>query len=219
MSPFNTVLFDLDGTLIDSSAGITRSVAYALKKRGYGEVRLEALRTFIGPPLREEFMKFCGVDADEGAALVGAYREYYTQKGIFECSVYPGIPELLAMLRENGFSLLVATSKPEFFARKIIEHFGLTPYFDFIGGALLDNTRTAKHEVISYTLASAPTIGEARRCVMIGDCTHDVVGAAKLGMSAIAVTYGFGLRSDLEAATPYALCDTPMEVAGILCRG
>lgn len=216
MQDFNTVLFDLDGTLVDSSEGITKSVAYALKKRGYGETNPTTLTHFIGPPLREQFMQHCGTDKDEGAALVTAYREYYTDKGMFECAVYDGIPELLCDLRARGKSLLVATSKPELFARKILAHFSLDGYFDYIGGANLDNTRTRKSEVIAYTLQSAPELKIPRRSVMVGDCTHDIDGAAAVGLPAIAVSYGFGRRDELEASEPLCICDFPAEIGRVL---
>ncbi len=216
MTTYKALLFDLDGTLVDSSEGITKSVAYALQKRGYGEYPPDVLRPFIGPPLREQFMSFCKVDTDEGASLVSAYRERYTTKGIFECSLYDGIRELLASLKQHGYTLLVATSKPEKFAKMILEHFGIAELFDFVGGALLDNTRTKKDEVISYVLENAcggifrDNFSES--CLMIGDTAHDVGGAAKIGMKALAVSYGFGEYDELVAAKPIGICNSPEEI-------
>ena len=218
MKKHTAVFFDLDGTITDSSVGITKSVAYALKKRGYGEVNPAALTHFIGPPLREQFMAHCGVDEAEGAALVTAYREYYTTKGILECSVYEGIPELLRQLADAGPRLFVATSKPEVFARQILEHFDLARYFEYIGGANLDNTRTSKSEVIAY-VAEYAEIRDIRTAVMVGDCTHDVIGAAKLGMDAIAVSYGFGKLAELQQSKPLCICGTPHEVGEYLLNG
>ncbi len=210
---FDTLLFDLDGTLVDTSEGITKSVSYALGKRGYVGHSPQSLKCFIGPPLREQFMAFTGTDLSEGTALVTAYREYYTQKGIFECRVYDGIPALLERLKKRGKRLLVATSKPERFAHLILEHFSIDGYFDFIGGAALDNTRTDKAEVIRYTLQGVGLqVGFSEKAVMIGDSQFDVLGAKAVGLPAIGVTYGFGDIEKLKAAAPLCLCSSVKEL-------
>lgn len=216
MQKFDTVLFDLDGTLVDSSEGITKSVAYALKKRGYGEYAPETLKHFIGPPLREQFMTFCGVDITEGTALVEAYREYYGVTGIFECSLYDGIPELLDALTASGKALFVATSKPENFARMVIEHFALTEKFVYIGGARMDNTRTDKCEVIKYTLENVPKDMQLQKPVMVGDSPHDILGARKAGLLGIAVSYGFGNPEALRNSQPIAVCNSANELKKLL---
>lgn len=216
MQNFDTVLFDLDGTLVDSSEGITKSVSYALKKRGYGEHVPETLKHFIGPPLREQFMTFCGVDTAEGTALVETYREYYGVTGIFECSLYTGIPDLLDALLQAGKILLVATSKPEKFARLVIGHFSLTEKFTYIGGARMDNTRTDKCEVIRYTLENVPHILSVHTPVMIGDSPHDILGARKAGLPGIAVSYGFGNPEALLRSQPIAVCSSVKELKQIL---
>ena len=216
MQKFDTVLFDLDGTLVDSSEGITKSVAYALKKRGYGEYAPETLKHFIGPPLREQFMAFCNVDTAEGTALVEAYREYYGVTGIFECSLYDGIPELLDALTASGKALFVATSKPEKFARMVIEHFALTGKFVYIGGARMDNTRTDKCEVIQYTLENVPKDMQIQKPVMVGDSPHDILGARKAGLPGIAVSYGFGNPEALRNSQPIALCNSANELKELL---
>lgn len=218
MHCFDSVLFDLDGTLVDSSEGITKSVSHALQKRGYGTYAPESLKSFIGPPLRESFMAFCGVDTDEGTALVEAYREYYAKTGIFECSVYPGIREMLSALRKAGKPLFVATSKPEAFARRVLGHFALTGSFVFIGGARMDNTRTDKCEVIQYTLENVPKDITVRNPVMVGDSPHDILGARKAGLPGIAVSYGFGDPTSLENAKPCAVCNTAQELTEYLLR-
>lgn len=216
MQNFDTVLFDLDGTLVDSSEGITKSVAYALKKRGYGEYAPETLKHFIGPPLREQFMVFCNVDTAEGTALVEAYREYYGVTGIFECSLYDGIPDLLDALTTSGKALFVATSKPEKFARMVLEHFALTNKFVYIGGARMDNTRTDKCEVIKYTLKNVPNGMQIQNPIMIGDSPHDILGARKAGLPGIAVSYGFGNPEALQNSQPIAICNSANELKELL---
>ena len=208
---YTSVLFDLDGTVVDSSEGVTKSVSYALKKRGYGDVAAGDLLCFIGPPLREQFMAYCGVGKEEGEALVKAYREYYHDTGIWEARVYDGIPALLAAVKKAGSAVLLATSKPEAFAVRILEHFGLAKYFDFVAGANLDNTRTDKAEVIRYALDNLSP-EKAARPLMIGDCPQDLAGANACRIASLAVTYGFGDRREMEALCPVTFCDSPEDV-------
>ena len=141
---YELVLFDLDGTLTDSGLGIMNSVQYALKKIGRGVENLEELKCFVGPPLAQQFAKFCGFSDEKGHQMVEFYREYYEGKGMLENAVYDGIPEVLEQLKNAGIRLAVATSKPEKYARKIAEHFKIAPYFEFIGGANMDGSRTKK---------------------------------------------------------------------------
>ena len=129
---YELVLFDLDGTLTDSGLGIMNSVQYALKKIGRGVENLEELKCFVGPPLAQQFAKFCGFSDEKGHQMVEFYREYYEGKGMLENAVYDGIPEVLEQLKNAGIRLAVATSKPEKYARKIAEHFKIAPYFEFI---------------------------------------------------------------------------------------
>ena len=147
-----TVLFDLDGTLTDSGPGIMNSVKYALEKAGEPVPKIEELRKFIGPPLKGQFMEHCGISEERAAEMVTLYREYFTVTGIFENSVYDGVEEMLKTLKEAGIKIAMATSKPEKFAKIIADHFGLAKYFDVIGGACMDETRTEKQDVIHYVL-------------------------------------------------------------------
>ncbi|MBQ4093290.1 MAG: HAD hydrolase-like protein, partial [Firmicutes bacterium] len=140
--PFNYYLFDLDGTLTDPGLGIKNSIRYALNKHGLLPLSDDTLNRFIGPPLLDSFQKYCGVNEEEAILLLKYYREYFTQKGMFENKVYPGITELLAELINRGKELFVATSKPEPFAIQILEHFELASFFSFIGGSTLDEKRT-----------------------------------------------------------------------------
>ena len=148
----STVLFDLDGTITDSGSGIINSVKYALKKAGRKIPPEDELRKFIGPPLQEQFMKCCGIEEKEAAEMVALYREYYQEEGIFDNRVYDGVMEMLKTLKEAGLKIVMATSKPEKFAKMIAEHFGFAKYFDLIGGACMDGARTKKQEVIQYVL-------------------------------------------------------------------
>lgn len=192
-----TVLFDLDGTLTDPMLGITRSVQYALKKFGIIEEDLWNLTKFIGPPLVDSFKRFYGFSKDQALEAVLFYREYFAPVGKFENKVYEGIEQMLKELKEHGLTLAVATSKPEVFATDILEHFELSRYFDYIGGALL-NGRTDKAEVISYVLEHVDS--QKEEIVMVGDREHDVLGAKKNGLFCVGVLYGYGNETELSNA-------------------
>ena len=164
----------------------------------------EKLCTFIGPPLVATFQNEFGFDDEKSMEGVKKYREYFAQKGIFENKVYDGIEALLAHLRLKGKHLLVATSKPEEYSVKILEHFGLTKYFDFICGSNMDETRSKKEEVIEYALEKCreadKTGFDKSKVLMIGDREHDIIGAKKNGIKSCGVLYGYGNRQELEAA-------------------
>lgn len=192
------LLFDLDGTLTDPMVGITSSVQYALEKFGIHVRYLKELISFIGPPLAESFQKFYGFSKEDAEKAIQYYREYYAPKGIFENEVYEGIPEMLAHLTEAGFTLLVATSKPTVFARKVLKHFGMEDYFSFVGGSELDGSRTKKAEVISYILKTCGI--EAKEAIMIGDRRHDIEGGKACGLESVGVLYGYGTEQELTEA-------------------
>ena len=208
---YETILFDLDGTLTDPEKGITTSVAYALDYFGNKYESVESLRLFIGPPLREQFMEYCNVHKEKGEEYVAKYREYYAVTGIYENKVYEGIEEMLKELKKCGKKIVLATSKPEKFALIILEHFGLMKYFDFVAGALMSNTRTKKDEVISYALEN---IGNYNKdtIVMVGDRLHDVIGASKFSIDTIGVTFGYGSREELSDAGAKIIVDTVDEL-------
>ena len=192
------LLFDLDGTLTDPMVGITSSVQYALEKFGIHVRYLKELIPFIGPPLAESFQKFYGFSKEDAERAIQYYREYYAPKGIFENEVYEGISEMLARLTEAGFTLLVATSKPTVFARKVLKHFGMEDYFSFVGGSELDGSRTKKAEVISYILKTCGI--EAKEAIMIGDRRHDIEGGKACGLESVGVLYGYGTEQELTEA-------------------
>ena len=193
---YKTVLFDLDGTLTESGIGITRSVAYALKKRGIEETDQEKLDRFIGPPLIDMFQQLYGFTETEAKQSVADFREYFSVKGIFENRVYEGVEQMLQDLQKAGKTCVLATSKPEEYAVQIMERFGLAKYFAKICGATMDEKRTDKAEVIAYALDGI----DSGSAVMVGDREHDVLGAKANGLPCVGVLYGYGSREELETA-------------------
>lgn len=216
MRKYETVLFDLDGTLTESGEGIINSAVYALKKFGI-EPEMSQMSKFLGPPLKDSFRDFYGFSEEKCVEAVKYYREYYTTKGIFENKVYEGVEDCLKALKSAGLKLAVATSKPQVFAVKILEHFHLAEYFDFIGGAELDGTRSVKAEVITHTLKNCGA-DDRSKVIMVGDRKHDVLGAKALEMDCIGVLYGYGSREELESAGAVFIADTPMAVAEYTLR-
>lgn len=199
MKSYDTFFFDLDGTIIDSSVGITNSVMYALKRFGIEETDRTSLYKFIGPPLTESFERFYGFDKEKAKKAVEVYREYYADKGIFEIEVYDGIAETVKALKKAGKKVVVATSKPEIFARRIMEYIGLSEYFDYIAGMGMDGARNTKAEVIDYAI-EACQLTEKEKILMIGDREHDVLGAKRIGIDCVGVLYGFGSKEEFEEA-------------------
>lgn len=203
-SRYAAVLFDLDGTLSDPLEGIVRSTAYALEQTGHQPPHVDALRDWIGPPLRSSFLSYLG---DEGLAdrAVEAYRERYLRVGMYENTLYPDIPELLAELRAAGTRLFVATSKIRVPTEGILAHFDLARYFEAVA-APDPSDHGHKAEVIGTLL---PQLGADRaRSVMVGDTTFDIEGARAHGLPCIAVSYGYGPPERLRAAEPFAIVDS-----------
>ena len=213
-------LFDLDGTLTDPGEGITRSVAYALSFFGIEVKDRTALYPFIGPPLVDSFSTFYGFSPEQARALgvarqaVGRYREYFSRQGIFENELYPGIKELLEDLKKHGVRILLASSKPEVYARKILEHFQLLPFFDFVAAATMDDTRSKKTDVVRYALESCGISPD--RAVMIGDRHHDIEGAKDNALESIGVLWGYGSREELSAAGATLLAESVPQLASLL---
>lgn len=213
-SQYRYILFDLDGTLTDSAEGIINSVIYALNKYGITENDRDKLTAFVGPPLTDSFMKYYGVTREDAAGvLTRNYRAYFSERGWAENRVYEGIPQALETLKAAGKHLIVATSKPEVFAKRIMEHFGLAQYFDVIGGSTLDGSISRKGDVIAYVIRQ---IGEEHlgEMIMVGDREHDVIGAREQKLPCIGVLYGYGSREELEAAGAYAVCETVEKLVG-----
>ncbi len=196
-------LFDLDGTLTDPGEGITNAAAYALEHFGIHVEDRRQLYPFIGPPLMDAFQHFYGFSEREAEEAVRTYRVYYREKGVHQNLLYPGITEVLKTLHAQEKILAVATSKPEPFARQILEYFGLAKYFTFIGGATFDPSRSRKADVIRYVLERL-RIEDKSRVLMIGDRSHDVIGARVNDLDAMGVLYGYGSYEEfIDAGADY----------------
>lgn len=206
-------LFDLDGTLTDPKEGITKSVSHALKSFGIVVPDLNELTIFIGPPLRDSFRKYYNFSETEAETAVAKYREYFSETGIFENSLYEGVIDMLTRLRDNGIKIVIATSKPTVYAEKIAEHFGFKKFMGLVAGSELDGTRSRKSEVIEYALSIIDP-ERKKMPVMIGDREHDIIGAKEIGIASIGVTWGYGSRSELEEAWATKIVASPNE----LCR-
>jgi phosphoglycolate phosphatase len=202
---FDTLLFDLDGTLSNPREGLVKAILYAVAEMGIAEHDPATLDSFIGPPLRESFAKRYGLDAAGTEEALRLYRVYYADRGLYENEVYPGIPELLAALRGQGFRLFVATSKPTVFAEQVLVHFGLADHFVAIVGANLDSTRNEKAEVIAHLLHTYGV--DPARTRMVGDRLHDIHGARAHGIPAIGVAWGFGGQAELAAHGAHAIVE------------
>lgn len=211
------LLFDLDGTLTDPKEGITKSVQYALK---FFDIQVEdrdSLIPFIGPPLRDSFMEFYGLTMEQAGIGIQKYREYFNRQGWRENQVYPGIPQMLENLKAAGYQTMIATSKPEVFAKRILKYFNLDRYFQFIGGADLDETRVKKEDVIRYVLEKTD-IQNKGEVIMIGDRKHDAIGAERNGIDCVAVLFGYGSREELEAAKACYLAESVKDLEQYLIR-
>lgn len=206
------ILFDLDGTMTDSGEGIINSVIPALEHYGIAIPPREELRVFVGPPLHDTFLRF-GVPADQLENATKIYRSRYIPIGKFENAPYPGIPELLEMLKSQGHKLFVATSKPEPMAVEILEHFDLAQYFDRICGASMDTSRSSKEAVIAYLLEQN---GSAENMVMVGDTKYDVIGAKAHGIPTIGVSWGYGEIDEMLESGAAAIAHTTQELLELL---
>ncbi len=212
------ILFDLDGTLTDPKLGICTCAQYALKEFGIDEPDLDKLEPFIGPPLKDSFMKYYGLSAEQAEAAIEKYRERFSVTGKFENKVYEGIPELLKDLKDYGYKLAVASSKPECFVKDILVHFNIARFFDVIVGSELDGSRVDKAEVIQEALNRLfhYRAFQKNQIVMIGDRKFDIEGAKEMKVTSIAVGYGYGSAKELKAARPNYLVNTVAELRTLL---
>jgi phosphoglycolate phosphatase len=210
------ILFDLDGTLTDSGPGILNSLQYALEDQGIEPPQREQMRTYLGPPLAVTFREVFGMDEAQTARAIDKYRERYHDVGLFENSVYDGVPELLAELQDAGLRLVTATSKPDYSATRILQHFQLDQYFEFIGAAALDGSRDSKSLVIAHTLGSTNTHPDSHNMVMIGDRHHDVHGAREHGIDTIGVLWGYGDAEELTSAGAINITKNPASLKNLL---
>ncbi|MBR6643545.1 MAG: HAD family hydrolase [Lachnospiraceae bacterium] len=209
------ILLDLDGTITNPAEGITRCLEYALNQFGIEVEDRAALEKFIGPPLRQSFKEGFGFDDDMATEAIAKYRERFKPVGMFENEVYDGMENALETLKQAGKVLIVATSKPEYMAKKILEHFGLDGYFDDICGSCDDAKRNEKDEVIRYALEKHG-ITDLQNVLMVGDRKFDVIGAEKCGLKCMGVLYGFGDREELEEAGAAYIAETVEDMAQII---
>lgn len=209
---YQTIYFDLDGTLTDPGLGITNSVMYALEHMGRPVPEREALYSYIGPPLSASFAEYAGMTGPEIPQAIALFREYFGRQGKFENQVYPGIPELLACLRAQGKTLVLATSKLEKYALEILEHYGLAQYFSFAAGSTADESRSSKASVLAYALDQMGREG----AVMVGDREHDVIGAKANKIPCVGVLFGYGSRQELETAGAARIAATVEQLKTLL---
>lgn len=208
---YKIILFDLDGTLTDPQEGICKSINYALSFYGI-EKPLKSLTKYIGPPLLESFEEL--IDKENAADAVVKYRERFSVKGLYENEIYPNVKQTLEFLQNNGYILCTASSKPQVFVEKILKYFDIDKYFSIIGGASLDGKISQKEDVINLVLNSLNT--DKKDVVMVGDTKFDLIGAKKIGIDAIGVTYGFGSKKELEQYPNIALIDDISHIINIL---
>jgi phosphoglycolate phosphatase len=206
-----TIYFDLDGTLTDPKPGITGSIQYALEKLGQAVPSQDELTWCIGPPLHASLKSLTGTDALADQALL-LYRERFSEVGLFENTPYQGIHDTLSAVAATGARMFVATSKPAVYAIRIVEHFGLKPYFERVFGSELDGTRVDKRDLLRYALDEAKV--DPTSAIMIGDRSHDVVGAKTNGMTAIGVLYGYGSEAELRDAGAHHICAAHPDLLG-----
>ncbi|WP_046173598.1 HAD family hydrolase [Domibacillus indicus] len=215
MNTYKVILFDLDGTLSDPKAGITKSVQYALQKMNIVEPDIDKLECFIGPPLHVSFAEYYNFDEENTQKAIALFRERFKEKGMFENVLYPNIALLLKSLKEQQFTLVVATSKPTVFAEQILKYFNIDQYFEHIVGSNLDGTRASKTEIIQYILDKYKehTLDDF---VMIGDRKHDIIGANNIGIHSIGVTYGYGSFEELNDSNPAHIVRSVSQLKDIL---
>ena len=213
----HTILFDLDGTLIDSSEGIIKSARYALDYYGIKEPDTEKLYQFIGPPLSESFAKYYGFSPEKAYEAVQKYRERYNKTGIFECKLYPGVENCIRTLKAQGYRIGMASSKPEVSCRRILEHFGILDLFDDVVGATFDGRRDKKSEILQEVMRRWSDIPKSDMC-LVGDTMFDVNGAKELGIACLAVSFGFGDTGEMKKAGVIGICDAMEDLPQMLAE-
>lgn len=211
----DVVLFDLDGTLTESAPGITRSIAYAIEAAGLPPLDGATLLRFVGPPLFDSFRDIAGLDDAGARAAIEAYREYFIARGMYENSVYPGISQLLQALSDDGRRLAVATSKPTPQAVPIVEHFGLSGFFELVRGPETDGLHATKADVVRDVLQTMG-ISAGPGVVLVGDRSHDVLGAHAVGIECIGVVWGYGSRDELLSSGADVIVSDVEELADLL---
>jgi phosphoglycolate phosphatase len=214
-APFTSILFDLDGTIIDSAPGITATLAYTFETMGIPVPSPSDLLAYVGPPILDSFRDRAGLSLGEAAEALAIYRPRYLEIGAFDSSVFPGVPEVLRAVHAAGIPMSLATSKPETPATLMLSHFGLLGEFDIITGASDDEVRSSKEDVVAEALVRLDAFGaDLSRPVLVGDREHDIEGATASGVPTIFVDWGYG--SALEQAGSIAIAHTPAELQRLL---
>jgi len=205
----------LDGTISDPKEGITKSIQYSLKAFDINVTDTDALTPFIGPPLRDSYKKYYGFTDEEAEKAVEKYREYFSEIGIFENTIYEGMDILLKTLQGADKTLIIATSKPTVYAEKILEYFKIAQYFTFVSGSELDGRRSKKSEIIRYALDNLD-ITDIKNAIMIGDRKYDIIGAKEIGMDNIGVLYGYGGLQELRNARASVIVESVRDLHDML---
>ena len=208
---YQYILFDLDGTIINSAEGIINCVRYALEDFGITEEDDEKLKAFIGPPLVDSFQEFYHFSEEDAKKATEKYRERYRDKGIFEIEMYDGIEEVFHILKERKKTIALATSKPEVFATRIMEKLGLISYIDVITGSEFDGRRDKKEDVLEEVFLRLGN-PKPEEVLMIGDRKFDIIGAKAWGVDSVGVTYGFAPEGELEEYGATYIADSPDEI-------
>ncbi len=214
---YKYIFFDLDGTLTDPAIGITNGIMHALRHFGIEVEDRSVLYPFIGPPLASSFVNFYGFSEEKAAEAVEVYRSYFGVTGLFENEVYPGILQMLRELKSAGKHLCLATSKPTCYSVRIMEHFGMAPYFDEMIGSNLDGSCVDKDEIIRLGLQKCG-VTDLSQAVMVGDRKFDIIGGQKCGIATIGVLYGYGTRTELEENGADIIAATVEDLQKILLR-
>lgn len=208
----NYIFMDLDGTLTDPKEGITKCFQYALKSFGIEVKDRESLCRHIGPPLLDSFLEYEGFDEAKAQLAIQKYRERFQEIGWRENKVYEGIEAVLEQLKENNRKLVVATSKPELFAERILKYFKLDHYFEAICGASTDSVRSKKADVIAYAIKRCE-IMDKKNIIMVGDRKYDIIGAKQNGLTSLGVLYGYGDLTELKEAGADGIAETVPQIA------
>ena len=215
MKKYNVIIFDLDGTLSNSKEGITKSVQYALEKMCIIEKDLDQLEHFIGPPLKDEFLKTYDVTEETAEQGVAYYRERYVPKGLYETQLYPGTMKMLQNLKDKGKYIAMATSKPQEMAEEVLRYLKIDSFFDCVMGAQLHGPRQSKQAVLE-ALFEKIALKDRNKYIMVGDTCFDVDGAAAVGIDAIGVSFGFGDVKEMKEHGAITIVDSMEELAQFL---
>lgn len=212
---YKCILLDLDGTLIDPKEGITKAVAHSLSCFGIKVEDLDTLCKFIGPPLRDSFADYYGFDREKAELAVEKYREYFSVKGIYQHTLYEGVPQLLKNLQDEGKTIILATSKPTIYAAEILRYYKIDSAFTFVSGSEFDGSRAVKKDIIEFALQQN-NINDLDSVVMVGDREHDIIGAKLTGVASIGVCYGYGGFDELQEAGADKIVNSIEELSAFL---